>query len=53
MIYAIGIFKVPLYPKDIQGLEVFKGELFHSARWKSSVTLKGKRVAVIGNGCSG
>lgn len=52
MIYAIGGFQAPLYPKDIPGREDFTGELFHSARWRHDVILKRKRVGVIGNGCS-
>lgn len=50
--YAIGGFMSPMYPKDITGLENFRGELWHSARWRHDVELKGKRVGVIGNGCS-
>ena len=37
---------------DIEGLEDFKGEVMHSARWDHSVDLKGKRVASIGTGAS-
>jgi cation diffusion facilitator CzcD-associated flavoprotein CzcO len=37
---------------DIAGHETFKGPLFHSARWDHSVSLAGKNVFVIGNGCS-
>lgn len=36
---------------DIPGLESFRGEVFHSARWDHSVDLGGKDVVVIGNGC--
>lgn len=35
--------------KGIQGVESFKGQSFHSARWDHSIDLKGKRVACIGN----
>ncbi|KAF9475842.1 FAD/NAD(P)-binding domain-containing protein [Pholiota conissans] len=52
MFYAVGGFQGPLYPKDLPGREKFKGELFHSARWRHDVILKNKRVGVIGNGCS-
>ncbi|KAF8798180.1 FAD/NAD(P)-binding domain-containing protein [Phlegmacium glaucopus] len=52
MIYAIGGFQGPLYPKDIPGREQFRGEIFHSAEWRHDVILKNKRVGVIGNGCS-
>jgi len=37
---------------DIDGLDSFTGELFHSSNWNHDVDLKGKRVAVIGTGSS-
>jgi cation diffusion facilitator CzcD-associated flavoprotein CzcO len=37
---------------DIKGLEKFKGNLFHSARWDHSVSLSGKKVGVIGSAAS-
>ena len=37
---------------DVEGIESFTGELFHSARWNHDVDLTGKRVAVIGTGAS-
>lgn len=37
---------------DIPGRDTFKGNLIHPAKWDHSVDLKGKRVAVIGNGSS-
>jgi cyclohexanone monooxygenase len=37
---------------DIEGIETFAGDLFHSAQWDHSVDLAGKRVAVIGTGAS-
>ncbi|CAM1510976.1 Fc.00g084890.m01.CDS01 [Cosmosporella sp. VM-42] len=42
------------FPRDVKfpGMESFKGAMFHTARWDHSVSYKGKRVAVIGNGCS-
>lgn len=43
----------PVYPKDLVGSDVFKGHIWHSARWNHEVPLSGKKVAVIGNGCSG
>ncbi|KAG6867012.1 hypothetical protein C0991_003928 [Blastosporella zonata] len=49
---AIGGFMDPLYPKDIGGVEKFRGVAWHSARWRHDVDLKHKRVGVIGNGCS-
>lgn len=53
VIWAIGGFFDPLYPKELEGgLGKFEGTVFHSARWRHDVELKGKRVGVIGNGCS-
>lgn len=40
------------WPK-IQGIELFKGRLFHTANYQEGYDLKGKRVAVIGSGSSG
>ena len=38
-------------PCDIPGASSFNGAMFHSARWNHDVSLEGKRVVVIGNGC--
>ncbi|KAK0455286.1 FAD/NAD-P-binding domain-containing protein [Desarmillaria tabescens] len=51
LISALGVLDVPRYPK-ISGLDTFKGEQFHSARWNYNIDLRNKRVAVIGNGAS-
>lgn len=51
VISAVGILNIPKYPK-IKGLENFKGECFHTARWPKDLELKGKRVGIIGNGAS-
>ncbi|EPQ58318.1 FAD/NAD P-binding domain-containing protein [Gloeophyllum trabeum ATCC 11539] len=51
VVSAIGGFMYPLFP-DIPGQESFKGLTWHSARWRHDIDLKGKRVGVIGNGCS-
>lgn len=42
------------FPRDVKfpGMENFKGDMFHTARWDHSVSYANKRVAVIGNGCS-
>lgn len=37
---------------EIEGIDSFQGEIFHSARWDHDVDLTGKRVAVIGTGAS-
>lgn len=49
VISATGILHHPMYP-DIEGLESFEGDMFHSARWDESVPLDGRRVGVIGTG---
>ena len=41
----------PVWP-DIRGRESFAGDSWHSAQWNHDVDLKGKRIAVIGNGAS-
>ncbi|TFK30127.1 FAD/NAD(P)-binding domain-containing protein [Coprinopsis marcescibilis] len=50
--YALGAFTAPKYPSDVLGLGQFTGEMFHSSQWKHDVILEGKRIGVIGNGCS-
>lgn len=51
IVSATGQLNRPLLP-DIEGRDSFAGPAFHSARWDSSVDLRGKRVAVIGTGAS-
>jgi len=53
LITAIGPLSTPTLPR-IEGIDNFKGERFHTARWpKQPVDFKGKRVAVIGTGATG
>lgn len=52
VVSAIGILEEPRYPPDLKGVFSFRGDAFHSARWNHNIDLDGKRVAVIGNGCS-
>ncbi len=51
LVVAAGGLSEPRLP-DIEGIDDFAGELFHSARWNHDVDLRGKRVAVIGTGAS-
>jgi len=51
LISAVGQLNQPAYPR-IKGIETFKGEAFHSARWNHDVDLTGKSAAVIGTGAS-
>lgn len=52
LITACGVLHHPSYPK-IEGLDTFGGACFHTARWDSSVDLRGKIVAVIGTSSTG
>ncbi|SOY68887.1 Uncharacterized monooxygenase y4iD [Cupriavidus taiwanensis] len=51
VISAVGLLNVPKMPA-IAGLDAFTGPCFHSARWPEGLDVRGKRVAVIGNGAS-
>jgi cation diffusion facilitator CzcD-associated flavoprotein CzcO len=52
VIAATGVLHHPSTP-DIKGMDSFRGKLFHSSRWDHSVSLEGKRIAVIGTGSTG
>jgi cation diffusion facilitator CzcD-associated flavoprotein CzcO len=51
VIDASGVLANPHTPK-IAGAESFQGPMFHSGHWDHSVAYEGKRVGVIGSGCS-
>ena len=51
VVSAVGQLNRPVVP-EFPGLDEFEGEAFHSARWRHDVSLAGKRVGVIGTGCS-
>jgi 4-hydroxyacetophenone monooxygenase len=51
VITAVGIFTRPNVP-TFPGQESFGGRWCHTARWPQDLDLTGKRVAVIGSGCS-
>lgn len=51
LISCSGGLSQPALPA-INGLENFKGKMFHSARWDKSFEATGKKVAVIGTGAS-
>jgi cyclohexanone monooxygenase len=48
---AVGALCEPALP-DIKGLDDFRGDVLHSARWNHDVNLAGKRVALVGTGAS-
>jgi cation diffusion facilitator CzcD-associated flavoprotein CzcO len=47
-----GLVEPKGWPDEIPGLEKFKGDMFHSARWDESVDFNDKNVVVVGTGCS-
>lgn len=51
LIGAVGYLNTPKVP-PIPGLDTFKGLYFHTARWPDGLDLRGKHVAVIGNGAT-
>ena len=52
VIAASGVLHHPHIP-EIEGLDNFGGEAFHSARWRDDAGIDGARVGVIGNGSTG
>lgn len=52
IISAVGFLSRPNVP-ELPGAEAFHGPAFHTARWPRDLDLTGKRVAVIGSGCTG
>jgi 4-hydroxyacetophenone monooxygenase len=52
VITAVGFLNRPNIPQ-IDGAESFAGRSWHTARWPEGFDLAGKRVAVIGTGCTG
>ena len=51
VISGVGFLARPNLP-DIEGLDEFEGPVFHTARWPGDLDLTGKRVGVIGSGCT-
>jgi cation diffusion facilitator CzcD-associated flavoprotein CzcO len=52
VVAATGVLHHPLTP-DIPGLDMFDGDVMHTARWDDTVATFGRRIAVIGNGSTG
>jgi cation diffusion facilitator CzcD-associated flavoprotein CzcO len=52
LVCATGVLHRPLVP-EIPGRDSFAGTMFHSARWDESVSLAGRRVAIVGTGSTG
>ena len=52
VISAVGFLSRPNLP-NIEGMDEFDGVSVHSARWSEDIEIAGKRVAVVGTGCTG
>ncbi|KAM0750918.1 FAD/NAD(P)-binding domain-containing protein [Meredithblackwellia eburnea MCA 4105] len=54
LISAVGGLREPSLPGFAMGeaAKEFEGAVFHTARWDHSVDIKGKKVVLVGNGCS-
>ncbi|MCW1385029.1 NAD(P)/FAD-dependent oxidoreductase [Novosphingobium sp. KCTC 2891] len=52
IISGAGLFNAPNMP-DIAGIETFGGKIFHTTNWDHSFDYTGKRVGIIGVGCTG
>ncbi|WP_404713894.1 flavin-containing monooxygenase [Sphingomonas sp. MMS24-J13] len=52
VITGVGFLNRPNMP-EIEGMRDFEGPSWHTARWPEDVDLAGKRIAVIGTGCTG
>jgi cation diffusion facilitator CzcD-associated flavoprotein CzcO len=51
LVTACGQLSTPSTP-PIPGLDDFEGPAFHTSRWRHDVELEGRRVALVGTGCS-
>ncbi|KAF1841159.1 FAD/NAD(P)-binding domain-containing protein [Cucurbitaria berberidis CBS 394.84] len=47
-----GLVEPKGWPDHIPGIENFRGQMFHSARWDDTVDFNDKNVVVVGTGCS-
>ncbi|KPI38591.1 Baeyer-Villiger monooxygenase [Cyphellophora attinorum] len=52
MVTALGLLSKQNYPA-YPGIDLFKGELYHTGNWPQQHDFKNKRVGVIGNGSTG
>jgi 4-hydroxyacetophenone monooxygenase len=52
VVTAVGFLNRPKIP-EIEGMADFRGPSWHTSRWPDDADVAGKRVAVIGTGCTG
>ncbi|BAD58217.1 flavin-containing monooxygenase [Nocardia farcinica] len=51
VVTALGMLNAPNYP-DVAGMDTFAGTVVHTADWDTGLDLRGKRVVVLGTGCT-
>lgn len=51
LISAVGGYTNPKYP-NLPGIDTFQGPVVHTAKWDRDYDLRGRKVVVVGNGCS-
>lgn len=51
IVTALGMLNAPNIP-DVEGLDTFEGPVMHTAQWDPQIDLSGKRVIVLGTGCT-
>lgn len=52
VIVSVGVLSRPRWP-DVRDADRFKGPIVHSAAWDDDLDLAGRRVVIVGTGCSG
>lgn len=52
VVTSVGFLNRPRIP-DIEGMADFQGRSWHTSRWPADADVAGKRVAVVGTGCTG
>jgi 4-hydroxyacetophenone monooxygenase len=52
VVTAVGFLNRPRIP-EIEGMADFRGRSWHTSRWPEDADVDGKRVAVVGTGCTG
>jgi cyclohexanone monooxygenase len=52
LVTAVGLLSRQNFPK-YPGIDLFKGELYHTGSWPKEYDFKGKRVGVLGSGSTG
>ncbi|WP_280218215.1 flavin-containing monooxygenase [Nocardia neocaledoniensis] len=51
VVTALGMLNTPNVP-DVPGMDTFAGTVVHTANWDTKLDLRGKRVVVLGTGCT-